>query len=163
MFTIVCESLSAPNRHENSYNSSCPNREKHSWDGRRGLHVLKSCLVICSGFRHVPAFPLRKTSHSSSVIQFLLLCFGSFAWDLNRPNNVWITHLLMLPIPSCVLWLSSKRICYPGQLPPTWTGLPHGKSLLCQRGHRWMPSYKSNQRDNVLLSQEWTLMTKSPA
>lgn len=30
-------------------------------------------------------------------------------------------------------------------------------------GHRWMPSYKSNQQDNVLLSQEWTLMTKSPA
>lgn len=30
-------------------------------------------------------------------------------------------------------------------------------------GHRWMPSHKSNQQDNVLLSQEWTLMTKSPA
>lgn len=130
MFTIVCGNLSAPNRHRNSYNSSCPNRENHSWDGDRGLHVLKSHLIMCLVALHVLA---QDQSCLRSDLVFIPRILITLLWDLNQLNSVWIIHLLILLMLPCTLWLSSKRIRCPGWRPPPSPGLPL-QSLPCQCG-----------------------------
>lgn len=109
--------------------------------------------------------PAQEKSFLSSNRAPNTLSLVTIIGDLNQPNNVWIIHLLILFMLSCMLWLSSKRNSLPRLVTFdfSFTRAASAVSLLSANvGHRWMPSHKSNQQDNVLVSQEWTLMTKSP-
>lgn len=139
--------------------------QNHPWHGGKKLHEFKSCLIswldispwTCFSSTQEKSFRSNGTDSNPLLLVVLL-------WDLNQPNNV--SH------PTLVLLMPSYKCGSPDKalLPRTATScffFARAASAVnlfsANMGHRWMPSYKSNQRDNVLLSQEWTLMTKSPA
>lgn len=139
--------------------------QNHPWHGGKGLHVLKFCLISWLGISPWTCFsPAQEKSFLSNGTDSSPLLLVVLLWDLNQPNNV--SH------PRLVLLMSSYKCGSPVKalLPRTATScffFARAASAVnlfsANTGHRWMPSYKSNQQDNVLLSQEWTLMTKSPA
>lgn len=69
-------------------------------------------------------FPAQDQSFFFNDTVSIPLLLDTLLWNLNQPNNVWITHLPIVLMLSWTLWLSSKRICCPGQLPPALPGPP---------------------------------------
>lgn len=112
------------------------------------------------------AFPLLKINPSFPMPQNLTLCFWLLYFGTYMNQIPWEsrTYLYCLSHPASVAFQPKPLL--PRTATPcfSFAGAASAVSLLsANMGHRWMPSYKSNQWDNVLLSQEWTLMTKSPA
>lgn len=164
MFTIVCENLSDPNRHGNSNNSFHSNTENPSRDGGKAFDVLKSCLNKCSMSLCVLLAFLLNTSDSSLMIyqQFLLLCFWLVYYGTYINLKMWESPSINVYAVLHALAYKQKNLL-PRMATSFFTSTASDVSLSSANvDHRWMPSYESNQQDNVL-AREWTLMSKGPA